>query len=1028
IGGSTPAARNVIVGTFVGVDIQNGTNTIQGNYIGANKTVTGGLASSATGVRLTGGASTLITGNAIAGNSIGVSSSVNGNNISQNVIGKSGVPNITDGVRIGGSNNTVFTNAISFNGGNGVAITSGAGNRILQNAIHDNTTLGVDLMTGTFGIGPTANDVGDVDTGGNGHQNFPTINGNAAVSASGTLTVNVTLDSPAGAVSNLVQYFEADGDPSFPEGKRYIDAFCFNSQDVTAQSYSMPGSLITPGMRVVVSATSFGSASCVGTALDGTSEFSPAALAVNQPPVVTGETLTTAEDTPLLAIPVLSNDTDPEADPLTISGFTQPPVGTGTVTCSPSTCDFTPALNYAGPSSFTYQVSDGVNPPVTGTVTITVTPVNDPPVAVADSPTTPEDIPLTFDPRINDTDVEGNPITINGSAGATNGTVSCTTTSCTFTPAANFSGTGSFTYTITDGAATSAPGTVTITITAVNDAPVTTADTITTAEDTPATIDQRTNDTDAESDPLTVTGASAATSGIVTFTATSVTYTPNLNFAGADSFTYSISDGVNPPVNGTVSVTVTPVNDPPTANPDSLLVTEDTPATVNVFANDTDPDGPSSPTITGTSGGTLGTVSCAPTGGCTYTPNANANGSDSFTYTVFDGVSSSIGTVTVTITAVNDAPVANPDSGTTTTGAPIAIIVTSNDTDIDGGPLTASVSTPPANGTVACAGTTCTYTSNAGFVGTDTFTYTVSDGNGGTASATVTINVITANAPPNANDDSATTQEGQPVRINVLANDSDPNGDPLTILSFTQGTKGTVNCVAGACTYTPNPGSTGSDSFTYTIKDPSNATDTATVFINIIPCPAAPTIQSPAAGATNVPTSGNLVFSSSARDHLVFFGPAGSGCSTEYYLVSNSVTAPYSGLQAGTEYEWRVEAREPGGPRVSSSCARFSTGGSCPAPPTAISPASGTSIASPVTFSWTAVSGATNYRVFISVNSAAATEIGSSTTTTLVTTVPDGAIAWHVVATVPGCGEIRSTPVTFNACNAPAQPLASVIA
>src|SRR6185503_13932732 len=133
-------------------------------------------------------------------------------------------------------------------------------------------------------------------------------------------------------------------------------------------------------------------------------------------------------------------------------------------------------------------------------------------------------------------------------------------------------------------------------------------------------------------------------------------------------------DGLSP-VTGTVNVTITPVNDPPVANTDSLGTSEDTPNTVNVLTNDTDIDGPSALTVTGSTNGTKGTVSCTPAGACTYTPNLNQNGTDSFTYTVTDGLSPVTGTVNVTITPVNDPPVANTDALGTSEDTPNTVNV-----------------------------------------------------------------------------------------------------------------------------------------------------------------------------------------------------------------------------------------------------------------------------------------------------------------------------------------------------------------
>src|SRR5207247_1981404 len=160
--------------------------------------------------------------------------------------------------------------------------------------------------------------------------------------------------------------------------------------------------------------------------------------------------------------------------------------------------------------------------------------------------------------------------------------------------------------------------------------------------------------------------------------------------------------------------------------------------------------------------GTKGTVTVnALTGAYTYTPNANANGPDSFTFKVNDGtVDSNIATVTVTITAVNDPPVANTDAATTAEDTPVTIAVLGNDTDVDGDTLSVSGVSAPSHGSViANADGTITYTPAANYNGADAFTYTIGDGHGGTATGTVTVTIAAVNDAPVAAAGTLTTAE-----------------------------------------------------------------------------------------------------------------------------------------------------------------------------------------------------------------------------------------------------------------------------
>ena len=207
----------------------------------------------------------------------------------------------------------------------------------------------------------------------------------------------------------------------------------------------------------------------------------------------------------------------------------------------------------------------------------------------------------------------------------------------------------------------------------------------------------------------------------------------------------------------------------PNAVDDGLTTAEDTAGTVNVLTNDTDPNGDTL-SVTGTTNGTHGTVSCTGPGVCTYTPAANYAGPDSFTYTVSDGNGGTdTGTVNVTVTPVNDAPVAVADGATTAEDTAKAIDVLTNDSDVDGPALTASLVTGAAHGTVSCVAATCTYTPAANYNGPDSFTYKASDGSLQSNTVTVTITVTPVNDAPDAVNDAASAGAGVATPVSVLA-------------------------------------------------------------------------------------------------------------------------------------------------------------------------------------------------------------------------------------------------------------------
>jgi hypothetical protein len=271
----------------------------------------------------------------------------------------------------------------------------------------------------------------------------------------------------------------------------------------------------------------------------------------------------------------------------------------------------------------------------------------------------------------------------------------------TFTPVANYNGPASITYTVNDnGGATTNVATVSITVTPVNDAPVAVNNTATTAEDTPVSVNIVTNDTDIDGtinaasvdlDPTTAGQQTTLTTAQGTWSVTNgnLTFTPVANYNGPASITYTVNDNSGATSNvATVSITVTPVNDAPIANNDLATTNEDSPVVINVLGNDTDIEGLNNSSVTITVQPTNGTVSVNPTtGAITFTPAANFFGTTTFTYQVCDNgtpVLCDDAVVTITVNAVNDAPIANNDNATTAEDTPVTLNITTNDTDIDG--------------------------------------------------------------------------------------------------------------------------------------------------------------------------------------------------------------------------------------------------------------------------------------------------------------------------------------------------------
>ena len=274
----------------------------------------------------------------------------------------------------------------------------------------------------------------------------------------------------------------------------------------------------------------------------------------------------------------------------------------------------------------------------------------------------------------------------------------------------------------------------------------------------------------------------------------------------------------------------------PDANPDTATTAEDTPVTIPVLANDTDPTG--QPLTVTEATAPNGTVVINPDGTVTYTPNADYNGPDTITYTVTDpDGNTSTSTVAVTVTPVNDAPEANPDTSVTALNTPVTFAVLGNDTDVDGDTLSITGTPTSADGTVVVnADGTLTFTPNTGFTGVAVVNYSIVDEEGltDTTTSTITLGDGDPNDAPEANPDTSVTALNTPVTFAVMGNDTDPDGDALTITGTPTSADGTVVVNPdGTLTFTPNTGFTGVAVVNYSVIDPEGLTDSTTWTITV---------------------------------------------------------------------------------------------------------------------------------------------------------------------------------------------------
>jgi len=388
-----------------------------------------------------------------------------------------------------------------------------------------------------------------------------------------------------------------------------------------------------------------------------------------------------------------------------------------------------------------------------------------------------------------------------------------------------------------------------------NTPPQAVGDMVATDEDTAVTTSNvLANDTDADSDPLSISGADTKSSrgGKVVEKSDGIfIYTPPVDFNGTDSFNYTVSDDNGGEDQGTVQITVNAVNDPPVAVDDNVTTDEGTVVkTRNVLANDTDPDKGDTLSISEPVSKSLegGRVEYNDNGMFTYTPPAGFSGDDSFNYTVIDGSggedSGTVNVKVIKVVVVNNPPVAMEDFATTQQDSPVTTgNVLDNDTDADKDTLTVI----SADGESARGGKvlnhddgTFTYTPSSGYFGDDSFKYVVSDGRGGKATGVVTITVeklaVSDNNAPVAADDTAETEVDTAITIaDVLANDIDDDGDSLGIIGTYEQSRegGKVDYSNGVFTYTPPKGFDGEDSFSYTVNDGNGGEDQGTVVITV---------------------------------------------------------------------------------------------------------------------------------------------------------------------------------------------------
>jgi hypothetical protein len=612
--------------------------------------------------------------------------------------------------------------------------------------------------------------------------------------------------------------------------------------------------------------------------------------AVNLAPQANPQTVSTNQNTPK---PILLTGSDAEtaAANLTFTVISNP--SHGTLSGIPPNVTYTPASNYFGPDSFQFKVTDrgspdgcsgdevfcaGVRDSAPVTVSISVHASNTVPTANAQSVTTSENTAKDISLAGSDTETAAANLTYTVTIPPAHGSLTGTAPNLTYTPAPGYFGADAFQFTVTDrgnpdncGAvgvscaamATSPAATVAITVVPVNTAPTATAQSVSTDENVAKAITLAGTDTETSPANLSVNVTVNPAHGTLTGTAPNLTYTPNANYIGSDSFQFTVTDRGKPDNCGTagstcsaaftspaatVSITVLAVNTPPTANPQSIGTNEGVAIPVILAGSDAETSA-ANLTFTVTTSPAHGVLTgTAPN--LAYAPAPGYYGVDSFQFKVRDqgnpdscgapgnfcaaALDSIIATVTIAIVPVNTAPAATAQSVNANENTATPITLAGTDAETTAANLTFTIAVNPTHGTLSGSAPNLTYTPNANYTGLDSFQFTVTDrgkpDNCGapnvgcsaaltSSAATVSITVVAVNAAPTANAQSVSTNEGAALPITLTGSDPETAAANLTYTVSTPPAHGSLTGIAPNLTYTPAAGYFGPDSFQFTVTD-----------------------------------------------------------------------------------------------------------------------------------------------------------------------------------------------------------------
>ncbi|MBQ4799501.1 tandem-95 repeat protein [Pseudoalteromonas sp. MMG006] len=607
--------------------------------------------------------------------------------------------------------------------------------------------------------------------------------------------------------------------------------------------------------------------------------------AVNDAPIALDNTYNIDSDGTLsiIAPGLLANDSDIDLDTLTVDTTPVASPTKGSITLNTDgSFEYIGSANMQGTDSFQYRIVDAQGAQAVANVTINAFDQNSPPSTSNDSYSLAEDTTLVVDAAqgllANDTDPNDDTFIIDDSylVSPSHGQLLLATDgSFSYIPDPNYYGIDEFQYQVIDALGATASATATLTINSMPDNPVAQNDEYQFQYNQTLSIATENgllkNDVNIEPGGLTIntTPVVNVQSGTLTLSNDgSFTYEPNSDSLDVDSFTYSVINEQGLEASAQVILIKTGSNSPAKANNDQYTLAEDSPSTLlNVLENDTDAN---DDTITLINiANTVGTAQIV-NNSIEYTPEPNYFGEVTLSYTISDGVTdvaplSSTATVMLTIIPINDTPIATPDSASMEEDAsPILIDVLANDSDIDGDNLTITDVVTDL-GMASVVGNKIEYTPTPNSNGVAIVSYTISDGNGASDSANLQITISPTNDAPEANPDSITiAEDAQGTLINVLSNDTDLDGDNLTISSVTSD-MGNASLINNLVQYTPSANANGTATINYILTDGVES-DTGTLTVIITPVNDAPTAINQAFSIDENATDGELIGTISATD------------------------------------------------------------------------------------------------------------------------------------------------------------------